>query len=395
MSKLLYLVHRIPFPPNKGDKIRSFNFLKALVKEHDIYLGFFIDDPIDQQYVDELRSYCKELFFININKNIQKVKSLIGLLKNDALSVPYYFYPEFQNWVDETIKLHEINKVLIFSSPMAQYVEKYSDMYRAADFIDVDSDKWLQYAQNKKWPASYIYNRESRKLLEFERRIAKQFDITFFVSEKESDLFKELAPESQEKISYINNGVDTEFFDPSLSFPSPYAGTAQVMVFTGAMDYWANINAVEWFARQVFPLIQKQHPDALFYIVGANPTAQVQILAEENPAIIVTGRVDDIRSYLAHAQVVVAPLRIARGIQNKVLEAMAFSKAIVATSMAIEGIPVTSDLATKIADEPNDFADAVISYLNFDDANAISSRAFVQSEFGWVQCEGRFHSIFK
>ena len=383
--KLLYLVHRIPYPPNKGDKIRSFHFLQALAAEYRIFLGTFIDDPDDKQHIDALKPFCADTCCIDLNPKFGKIKSLTGLLSGEALSLPYYLNRELQEWVDKTTNEEGIERVMIFSSPMAQYVEKYTNLHWVADFVDVDSDKWQQYALSKRWPASWIYRREAEKLLAYEQHIAARADATIFVSEQEADLFKTLAPESAAKISFVNNGVDTDRFDPNLSCEKPFPAEQQTIVFTGAMDYWANVDAVTWFAEQVFPAIKSRLPDVRFYIVGSKPAKEVLQLAEKEAAISVTGRVDDVRPYVAHADVVVAPLRIARGIQNKVLEAMAMAKPIVATSAAMEGIPGGADLQVAIADAPEDFASQVLRFLEQPVESANVNRHYVESDFSWEQ----------
>jgi sugar transferase (PEP-CTERM/EpsH1 system associated) len=384
MPKLIYLVHRIPYPPNKGDKIRSYNFLVALAEHYEIYLGCFIDDPEDKQYIGALDSLCKESFCVELQSTRQRVLSLQGLLTGEALSLPFYRNSRMQAWVDKTIAGQNISRALIFSSPMALYVEKYPDINRVADFVDVDSDKWRQYAHKKNWPVNWIYARESEKLLNFERRIASQFNATLLVSEQEAKLFKSLAPEAAEKIGYANNGVDTIFFDPDICFTSPFSSDEQAIVFTGAMDYWANVDAVQWFAEQVFPLIRQESPHIRFYIVGSKPTKTVQMLADANEFITVTGRVEEIRAYLAYADVVVAPLRIARGIQNKVLEAMAMAKPIVATSMAMEGIPGRDDLLVNVADVAAEFAVKVLAVLLSPPGLVQANREYVQQDFSWL-----------
>jgi len=382
--KLLYLVHRIPYPPNKGDKIRSFHFLRALAAEYQIFLGTFVDDPDDKQYIEALKPFCRESCCMDLHPKTAKIKSLRGLLSDEALSLPYYRHPGLQDWVDKTIREQGIGRVLIFSSPMAQYVEKYPELRLVADFVDVDSDKWRQYSASKRWPASWIYRREAEKLLAYERRVAAQADAALFVSEQEAELFKTLAPESAENIGFVNNGVDTDHFDPDLPYVSPFPAEQESIVFTGAMDYWANVDAVIWFAEQVFPAIKQNRSAARFYIVGSKPSKDVEQLAENNPAVIVTGRVDDVRPYIAHAGVVVAPLRIARGIQNKVLEAMAMAKSLVVTSAAMEGIPGEADLQLAIADAPDDFADRVLDFLQAP-VLASANRNYVKADFSWQE----------
>jgi len=383
VTKLLYLVHRIPYPPNKGDKIRSFHFLKALAEQYEIYLGTFIDDPNDRQYSEALKPFCKEYFCVDLYPKLSKLKSLTGLLNGEALSLPYYRNQALQDWVDSTIVTQDIDRVLIFSSPMAQYVQDYPQLHFVADFVDVDSDKWRQYAENKRWPANWVYRREAKKLLDYEMRIASQSDATLFVSDKEAQLFKSLSPSIADKIGFVNNGVDTEYFDPSLDYASPFSSDQKTIVFTGAMDYWANVDAVVWFARQVLPLVKKQCEEVRFYVVGSKPDKAVQQLAENDTAVIVTGRVEDVRNYLAHANVVVAPLRIARGIQNKVLEAMAMARPVVVTSAAMEGIPGNSEIQVKVEDAPVPFAERVLYILAQPFQYAPENREYVQADFSW------------
>ncbi len=385
MKKLLYLVHRIPYPPNKGDKIRSFHFLQALAENYEIYLGTFIDDPDDKQYVEALAPFCKRFFCQDLHPKVAKLKSLSGFLSDEALSLPYYRSPVLQAWVDKTIAEENIEHALIFSSPMAQYLEKYSKLRVIADFVDVDSDKWRQYAESKKWPANWIYNREAQKLLKYEAHIAANVAATLFVSSQEAMLFRQLAPASYEKIGFVNNGVDTDYFDPTLNLASPFPEAEKAIVFTGAMDYWANVDAVVWFAQQVLPLVKQSDVNVRFYIVGSKPSKQVLQLAESDESVIVTGRVDDVRNYVAHARVVVAPLRIARGIQNKVLEAMAMAKPVVVTSAAMEGISGNPHIQAPVADTPELFAEKVVHFLQSQLASVKENRQYVQADFSWKQ----------
>lgn len=384
MENLLFLVHRIPYPPNKGDKIRSYHFLKYLTSKYNVYLGTFVDDANDWQYTEKVDALCVETHYEELKPFQSKVKSTQGFLTGEALSLPYYKNSKMQNWVNNTIKTHSIQKVLIFSSVMAQFVETIENIEIVVDFVDVDSDKWRQYAEKKQGVARWVYQRESKYLLAYEQKIAKLAKKSVFVSEQEAILFKSLTPALTEKIGHINNGVDVDYFASELTFNSLYSKNEDVIVFTGAMDYWANVDAVTWFANHVFPQILQNHPNVKFYIVGSKPTKDVISLANEN--VIVTGFVDDVRPYLNFAKLVVAPLRIARGIQNKVLEAMAMKKYVVATSAAFEGIPYDEKLAITIADDADVMA-SKISELLQNDSVIISSanRDFVKEKFSWEQ----------
>ena len=380
MQDLLFLSHRIPYPPNKGDKIRSYHLLKYLSLNYKVHLGTFIDDPIDCQYTGKLDTLCASTCYIQLKPFLAKINSLQGLLTGEPLSLPYYRNKRMQEWVNQTLSSYSITKVLIFSSAMAQYINQDQTVDMIVDFVDVDSDKWRQYAQRCKGLKHWIYYREAQHLFNYEKNIAKQARASIFVSKHEAELFQTLTPEVNHKITYINNGVDIDYFSPELYFSSPYADDNQVIVFTGAMDYWANVDAVLWFVNAIFPIIIEQLPATIFYIVGSKPTKEVLILANKN--VVVTGTVDDVRPYIAHAKLVVAPLRIARGIQNKVLEAMAMEKYVVVTSAAMEGITYQKDLAVTVADSIELIASEIIEQLQ-KKVSAHKNRDYVKTMFSW------------
>lgn len=387
-KRLLYLVHRIPYPPNKGDKIRSFNMLKHFARDYQIYLGAFIDDPNDQQYVEDVKNYCKDVCLLPINPFNRRITSLTGLLTNAPLTLHYYASAAMQHWVDKVMSEQEIDAVVVFSSPMSQFVEKYqeAELVRVADFVDVDSDKWRQYARYKSWPVSWIYGREARTLLAYERRIASIFDATVLVSEDEAALFRQLAPEVESKVHGISNGVDTEYFSPVHDYINPYSGTGPFLVFTGAMDYWANVDAVCWFTDNVFPLIRASLENTEFYIVGSRPSNEVLALRQYQ-GVTVTGAVNDIRPYIAYANAAVAPMRIARGVQNKVLEAMAMAKPVLATQEAAEGIQAEygKDLVVTTGEE--ELAQAIVTLLRrepVDNAMGLAARECVIKNYSWT-----------
>jgi len=234
---------------------------------------------------------------------------------------------------------------VIFSSVMAQYVEEHSVAVSPpmlVDFVDVDSAKWTQYATNHRWPLSWLYRREGEKLLAYERKVAASSVRSFFVTENETALFQKLAPECAGVIQAMSNGVDADYFSPDPARVSPFTGTSLQalppipIVFTGAMDYWPNIDAVTWFVNSILPELRQKWPQVRFYIVGRSPPTSVHALTSE--AVVVTGTVPDVRPYLQHAAVVVAPLRVARGIQNKILEAMAMARPVVASQSCTEAI---------------------------------------------------------
>ncbi|MBI2381940.1 MAG: TIGR03087 family PEP-CTERM/XrtA system glycosyltransferase [Gammaproteobacteria bacterium] len=382
MSKLLFLAHRIPYPPNKGDKIRSYHLLKHLAARHRVYLGSFVDDEHDWQYRGEVEKLCAQVFLRPLNPRLAKLKSALGLLTGEALSLPYYRDAALRHWVAETLKREGMDRIVVYCSSMAQYVDgpAFAGCKRVLDLVDVDSDKWRQYAEKQSGPMAWVYGRESRALLKYERGIAARFDASLFVSAAEAALFRELAPEVDGKVSHYDNGVDTAYFDPALSFDNPYGPGGPVLVFTGAMDYWANVEAVSWFAENVFPRIRAARPDARFYIVGSKPTEAVRALGQQ-PGITVTGRVEDVRPYVRHAALAIAPLRIARGIQNKVLEALAMARTVLCTPAAAEGLQAESWLADCVHEDAEALAAAALARLDGRDNPA--GRDYVLRHYSW------------
>ena len=382
MDDLLLLVHRIPYPPNKGDKIRSYHLLKYLAQHYRVHLATFVDDEDDWQHQPRVEALCASSHFARLNPALARVRSLGALLANRSLSLDYYRDAGLARWVENTVRQQAIRRVLVFSSPMAQYAQ-VAGARCVVDFCDVDSDKWRQYAEKKSWPMSKLYAHEARQLLRYERRVAAQTDASLFVSKPEAELFKQLAPEVAGKTGFFNNGVDTDYFSPDPAWASPFKAGEQALVFCGAMDYWPNIDAVSWFAREIFPVIRARHPQALFAIVGARPSAEVQQLASI-PGVMVTGTVPDVRPYVAHGAVCVAPLRIARGIQNKVLEAMSMARTVVVTPQALEGIEALPGRDLQLADDATAFAARVCAALALPEpAMGRAARDLVEHLYGW------------
>ncbi len=385
MKELLFLAHRIPYPPSKGDKIRSYHILKHLAGSYRIHLGAFVDDPQDWRYQAKLEAMCASVQLLPLRPRPARLRSLRGLFNHSALSVPYFHQQAMQRWVDAIMKRDAVERVFVYSSPMAQYVmgRGSASLRRVVDFVDVDSDKWQQYAQRKPWPLSWLYRREGQRLLAFERGVARTFDASVFVSAPEAALFRQLAPESAEAVHSMDNGVDFSYFSPDLGYENPYQDQSDVLVFTGAMDYWANVDAVRWFARQVFARVRRAIPSARFVIVGARPTREVRQLAAL-PGVSVTGTVADVRPYLAHARAAVAPLRIARGVQNKVLEAMAMAVPVLATPAAVQGIEYSNPASLQVADNELQLAQLASALLQGRKAQPMrASRQWVCQRYDW------------
>lgn len=396
--ELLFLAHRIPYPPDKGDKIRSWNILKGLAEHYRVHLGCFVDSRDDLQYVDYLRSVCDQCHFAELRPLAARLRSSTGLLNGEPLTLSYYRNQGLQRWVDKLARERDLESVFVFSGAVAQFIpEALNDkVRRIVDFVDVDSDKWRQYAVTKPWPASWVYSREGRKLLEFERKTAAQCDANLFVSPAEAEFFRGLAPESGDKTFHINNGVDFDYFDAAQHFDTPFNDSECPLVFTGAMDYWPNADAVIWFAEEILPALRERRGDIHFYIVGSKPGKEVKALAGRD-GVTVTGRVEDVRPYLAYAAAVVAPLRISRGIQNKVLEGMSMGKPVIATSQALEGIDARSGEEVVQADDPNEFIEKTLKVLDSgkDCLLGKNARARVMRDYAWSANIDRLTAMLK
>ena len=365
MANILFLVHRIPYPPNKGDKIRSWNMLKYLLGSHQVHLGCFVDDPADFEHVAFLAERCASVKAIDLTGRAGKAGNLVrGLIQGEPLTVAWYHSAEMQDWVDGLMGSGNIDCIVLFSSATARFIVRHAEKVPVImDFVDMDSDKWQQYANSKSFPLSLVYQREAGKLLQYEKQICALSTAALFVTDDEVALFRSsVSPDMAEKIHAMHNGVDAVYFSPDHAFePVAEMGTSGVC-FTGAMDYWANEDAVVWFAENVWPKVLIAVPDAFFYIVGGKPGKMVQEL-DGKQRIRVTGRVEDVRPYIAASALVVAPMRIARGVQNKVLEGMAMAKTVITSSMGFEGITARPAKDLIIADSADDYAAAVIEVL--------------------------------
>ena len=382
MDDLLLLVHRMPYPPNKGDKIRSWHLLRHLAGRYRVHLATFVDDPADWRHADHVRKLCASSHFAPLNPRMARARSLLALPTGRPMSLDYYSDRSTRNWVRDTMATQCIERIVVFSSPMAQYAQPYPGARRIVDLCDVDSEKWRQYAQQRAWPASTVFALEARRLLAYERKVAATSDAALFVSAPEAQLFATLAPESAGRIGWYSNGVDTAYFSPDATHANPYVGGEQAMVFCGAMDYWPNVDAVQWFVRDVLPAVLARAPRARFVIVGARPSPEVQALAAL-PGVTVTGTVPDVRPYVAHAALSVAPLRVARGIQNKVLEAMSMAKTVVLTPQALEGIDAAPGREVVVAHDAPSFASAVCAELAAPGSVGAAARRLVERAYGW------------
>jgi len=374
---VLFLAHRSPFPPDRGDKIRAYNILKHLAARAPVHLLAFADDKRDPDDAG-LTSITASRHIVRRGKS-RVVATLEALVQGRAASLTAFDSAEMRAAVGDVIAREDIDTIYVFSGQMAQYVPADTEARVIMDFCDMDSLKFADYAEGAGGPMRWLMRREADKLFAFERDVATRVVASLFVSAVEADLFR--AKTGAVNVQVVENGIDTDFFDPAARFVA-VDSPGKLVVFTGQMDYRPNVEAVTWFVRDILPTVRAAHPDAGFAIVGRHPTDAVRALARES--VIVTGEVGDVRGWLAAASCVVAPLKIARGVQNKVLEAMAMARPVVASDPAAEGI----DHGDTILRGGDAAAIAKAVTQVFDDraaADALGARARsrVRERYGW------------
>ena len=345
MANILFISHRMPYPPDKGDKIRAYQIIEGLKKcGHNVSLAFLIDDKDDFQHIPHLEQGYDDLVYHPFRKVGAALRVVTGGLTGKALSSSYQTSFKLKRKIQALQKRKQFDYVYYFSGSSLCYYNGDKDTVHIADFVDADSAKWESYSHNYHFPLSVLYKREAKKMAEIECRFAKACDLSLFVSHEEAKFFKEnynIEPAVAEKIDAIQNIVDCHYFTPDFRSDNPYQEIfpdyKHICVMTGVMDYKPNIDAVEYFAKEVLPAIEEDLQEKVaFAIVGRNPTSAVKKLAREN--VFVTGAVPDVRPYLKHASASVCPLFIARGVQNKILEAMSMQKAVIASPEALNGI---------------------------------------------------------
>ena len=381
-GELLFIAHRAPFPPDRGDKIRSWNILRALARIAPVHVAA-IRDPADPDDIGASEIGAIAASFHLFPARYGRLGAVASaLLTGEPASVAAFQSPALAHHVSHLLATRDIGAIYAYSGQMAQFVPDQLGKTRfVMDFVDMDSAKFATYAAQKPGLRGFANRMEAKRLFAFEKRTAVRADLSLFVSEAEAALFRRETGLGADRVQPLENGIDLALFDPARLHPKPDVGQGPLIVFTGQMDYAPNVEAVSDFARNRMPAIRAAHPAAQFAIVGRAPTAPVKALAAL-PGVIVTGAVADTRPWLAAADVVVAPLKLARGIQNKVLEAMAMTKAVVASPAAAEGIDAKADQDFVVSDR----AEEVIDLLDHPEKArriGVAARARMEARYGW------------
>lgn len=374
--RILFLSQRVPYPPNRGDKITTWRLIERMKREHAVRVIAFAHDRGDFEAASELERLGVPTTAVEHRDRFAKLSSLPLLLGSKPLTLGVYGSRRLQAHVDRAIG--ETDLAYAYSSSMGVFLEPHPRVRRVMHFAELDSDKWRLYAERASWPMSRVYAREHRTLLEVERRIAHAFDENVFCTPLEQRVFEKAIAGARSIV--LRNGVDLAHYAPARERAEP-----DHLVFTGVMDYLPNVDGCEWFVREILPAVRARRPKARLSIVGSRPNDQVKALTRV-AGVEVTGFVPDTREHLARAAVSIAPLRIARGIQNKVLEALAMGLPVVGTTSATQGVEGTPGRDYVVADDASAFAAAVADLLE-DRARADelgrAGRRLVEQRYDW------------
>ena len=372
---ILFLAHRSPFPPNRGDRIRSWNVLQHLAARARVHL-VALDEEVREPAPELARLLASCTIVPRTIPNGRA--ALSALATGRPVSLVAFAHPVVRRAVSAVLREQPIDAIYAFSGQMAQYLPAAGPSV-VMDFVDVDSAKFDQLASTSPLPLRWLMRREARMLSAFEHQIASRVSASLFVSEAEAALFRTRGGTG--RMMAVENGVDLARYDPATVVPKPF--DRPTIVFTGQMDYAPNADAVMWFARTVLPLIRATHSGVGFAIVGRAPTAAVRSLADAQ--VTVTGAVADTRPWLAAASVCVAPLALARGVQNKVLEAMAMARPVVASAAAAEGIDHSGSI--RVTNGAAAMASAILALLDDREAAADLGRAArrqIERRYDWT-----------
>ena len=376
--RIFYICRRVPFPPDRGDKIAAFNAIRHLSAQHEVHVVCLGDGAQHLANISGLQSYAKSVTAAPVGEFMIKLRALEALFIGQPLSVAALNETKLHDAIQKKFAEQRPDLIIVYGCNMAQFAAHFPDVPRIMHFGDLDSLKWRQYAERSAIPLNWIYAIEERRLLAYECQIAQNFSHALVHTEIEKQDFKRLIPGIP--VTVVGNGVDLDYFRSAGAVKQPAS-----MVFTGVMDYRPNIDAVVWFCNEILPIVQTEIPAANFTICGSRPASAVRRLAERC-GVTVTGWVPDARPYLDRAEVFVAPLRIARGVQNKLLEALAMGLPCVASTAARRGTVVADGEGMLAADEPMEFARHVADLLRDGARRAEMSRrarAAAEANYRW------------
>lgn len=388
--RILFLTSRLPYPPNRGDRLRAFHFIKSLSRQHDVHLISFISNEIEKVNIEPLRSYCKDVQVVTKSK-LQSILSVaLNIWKPLPLQALYYRSSSMQALIDQKLREQPFDLIYVHLFRMAPFVVKTQQIYRVIDLTDVISREIKRSLSYRGVTSRLLYALEGNRIRRYESFVGTKFEEIWLISE--ADKIEMINICHQANIEVVTNGIDSHQF-----FPNGDSPQLNSIIFTGHFGVAHNIDAALQLAYQVLPLVQNVIPGSTLSLVGAEPSPEVLKL-DKLPGVRVTGFVEDLNIYLNRASVFAAPLRFAAGIQNKVLEAMAAARPIITTSLVNEGLGATPGEHLIIANTPQEMAQQIITlFQNPESTNSLgrSARRFVISRYSWDKVLQRVDQIEK
>ena len=388
--RILYVTHRFPYPPHDGARIRAYHTIRRLARHNRVTVAAPLGPSDSWRDFEALETMCAEIVTAHVPAWAAWVRLLGSLVSRRSASAAFFDAPRIRRQLRKKISTGAFDLVVVHCSAVAPYVLGAA-VPKIMDFVDMDSQKWVEFAAFKRWPLSWVYRLEGWKLRQLEVACAAGFDASTTATPAELEILE--AMNVGRPCAFFPNGVDLDFFAPDPeTVPDP-----KLIAFLGRMDYFPNEMAVAYFVREVFPRIRRNVPDARFRIVGAAPTPRVRALAAVD-GVEVTGKVADVREHVRGAAVTVAPLTIARGTQNKILESMAMGVPVVTTTQALKGIDAVAGEHLLAADSPHAMADAVCALIQDPaerDRLALAGRKRVAERHDWEPSLDRFEAFAK
>jgi sugar transferase (PEP-CTERM/EpsH1 system associated) len=378
---LLYLVHRVPYPPDKGDRIRNYHILRYLAERARVHLACLADEPVPASVVQALQRSCQRLAVVPLGKT-RWLRATAALLRGRSITAGAFQAPALRKVLSAWAGNTNFDVALASSSGMVPYLQQpeLRSVPAVIDLIDVDSQKWFDYAASARGWRPLLYRLEGRRLRRLEQGLTKWARAVTVVSKAEADLYRSFSEGG--RVCDVHNGVDLDYFQPAAPADAP------VCAFVGALDYRPNVDAVTWFCKEVWPAFHLRRPEARFLVIGRRPVPEV-VGATAAPGVELVPDVPDVRPHLARASVAVVPLRIARGVQNKVLEALAMSKAVVAAPAALAGLETTPGVHLLSATSPTEWLDTMDRVLNdgaLRERLGRAGRLYVEEHHHWQRC---------
>ena len=386
--RILFLCHRFPYPPTFGSKVRAFNVIKHLAREHEVTVLSLARSATEAEEAKGIAAFCSEYRVHRVHNVVQAAKLAVTLPSHVTASEAFFHSSALQRDIDRCMASRSFDFIFAHCSAVGRYVERVQGVPKLMDFCDVDSRKWLDYVAHKPWPLTLGYRWEAQRMAAAERRMAQRFEQVTVATPGEVQTLAQGGV--RERVDWFANGVDFYYFRPSETPHDP-----NLISFVGRMDYFPNEQAMVDFCAEVWPKLRRARPALKLTIVGAAPTAKVMNLGRLD-GVTVTGSVPDVRPFVQSSALTIAPLKIARGTQNKILEAMAMRVPVICSTIAANGVDAVAGEHLLSADDPGETCDTVLRVLGDPierERLAGAGHARVLSHHAWPSAMSRLDSI--